>query len=96
MLCARLDGREVLGRMDTCGCMAESLHCSPETTTTLLIGCIPIQNKKFKVWGEKICEPSASPSHENKMKGLKTTEGRCLKLFVYHSYTCWPPKCQRK
>ena len=33
-----------------CICMAESPHCSPETTTTLLIGYTPIQNKKFKVW----------------------------------------------
>ena len=37
------------GRMDTCICMAEFIRCSPETTTTLLIGCTPIQNKKFKV-----------------------------------------------
>jgi len=28
-------------------CMAESLCCSPETITTLLIGCTPVQNKKF-------------------------------------------------
>ena len=46
MLCGRLDGRRVWGRMDTCTCMAESLCCSPETITTLLIGCTPIQNKK--------------------------------------------------
>ena len=32
------------GRMDTCICMAESLHCSPETITALLIGYILIQN----------------------------------------------------
>ena len=44
MLCASLDGREVWGRMDTCKCMTESLHCSLETTTTLLIGCTPIQH----------------------------------------------------
>ena len=42
-LCANLDGRGVWGRMDTCLRMAESLHCSPETTT-LLIGYISIQN----------------------------------------------------
>ena len=36
------------GRMDTCICVAESLGCSPETITTLLVGCILIQNKKFK------------------------------------------------
>ena len=34
--------------MDTCVCMAESLCCSPETVTTLLIGYIPIQNNKLK------------------------------------------------
>ena len=28
-------------------CVAESLCCSPETITTLLIGYTPIQNKKF-------------------------------------------------
>ena len=28
--------------------MAESLHCSPETITTLLIGYMPEQNKTFK------------------------------------------------
>ena len=39
----------VWGRMDTCTCMAEFFHCSPETTTTLLIGYTSIQNKKFKV-----------------------------------------------
>ena len=42
MLCAQccpsLDGTGVWGRMDTCICMAESLHCSPETITTLLFG----------------------------------------------------------
>ena len=30
--------------MDTYICMAESLHCSPEIMTTLLIGYTPIQN----------------------------------------------------
>ena len=38
MLCDSLDGREVWERMDTCKCMAESLCCPPETTTTLFIG----------------------------------------------------------
>ena len=30
--------------------MAEFLYCSSDTTTTLLLGYTPIQNKKFKVW----------------------------------------------
>ena len=29
-------------------CVAESLCCSPETITALLIGYTPVQNKKFK------------------------------------------------
>ena len=48
ILNASLDGRGVRGRMDKCICMAESLHCSSETIITLLIGYIPIKNKKFK------------------------------------------------
>ena len=39
----------VYGRMDTRICMAESLHCSPKTATTLLIGYTLTQNIKFKV-----------------------------------------------
>ena len=38
----------VWGEMDTYICMAESLHCSPETITTLLIDYTSIQNKKLK------------------------------------------------
>ena len=34
---AALDERGVWGRMDTCIRMAESLHCPPETITTLFI-----------------------------------------------------------
>ena len=45
---ARMGG--VWGRTHPCVCVAESLHCSPETATASLIGCTPIQNKKFRVW----------------------------------------------
>ena len=48
MLCGSLDGRGVWGRMDTCISAAESLCSSPETITSSLIGCTPMQNKKFK------------------------------------------------
>ena len=44
MLCARLTGRGIWGRINTSICMAESLCCSPETITALLIGSTPIQN----------------------------------------------------
>ena len=43
-----LDGRRVWRRMDACICMVESLLCSSETITTLLISYTPIQNKYFK------------------------------------------------
>ena len=46
MLCGSLDGRGVWGRINTL-CTAESLGCSPETITTLLIGYTPVQNKIF-------------------------------------------------
>ena len=42
--------RGVWGRMDTCICMTKSLHCSPETITTLLIGYTPIQKEKKTSW----------------------------------------------
>ena len=32
------------GLANTRICMAEALHCSPETITTLLIGFAPVQN----------------------------------------------------
>ena len=35
VLCGNLDGRRVLGRMDTCISVAESPYCSPKTITTL-------------------------------------------------------------
>ena len=37
MLCGSLAGKGVWRRLDTCICMAEFLHSSPETITTLLI-----------------------------------------------------------
>ena len=48
MLCGSLDGRGVWGRMDTCICIAQSLCCAPETTTTLVISYTPIQIKSLK------------------------------------------------
>ena len=48
MLYGSLEGRGVWGRMDTCVCIAESLCCSTETITTLVISYTPIQNKKLK------------------------------------------------
>ena len=68
MLCGSLQGRGVWGRMDTCICMAESLCCSPETTTTLLISCTPIQNKKFNVWGKNRQRKKTNKSKQSNQK----------------------------
>ena len=45
-----------IGRMDIYinKRIAESLCCSPEAITTLLIGYFPIQNKKLKKYSMKI------------------------------------------
>ena len=48
MLCASQDGRGIWGRMDTCISMAESLPCSPETITTLLVGYTQYKIKSLK------------------------------------------------
>ena len=48
-ICGSLDGRGVWGGMDTCVCMTESLHCSPETFTMLLIGYTPTYTHKLFV-----------------------------------------------
>ena len=53
MFCGSPDGRGVRGRLDTRICMAESLQCSPEKNTTLLIVYIPIHNKRFKYLKKK-------------------------------------------
>ena len=44
--------------------MTESLCCSPETITTLLIGYIPVQRKKFKTNKKtgSIAEPASGLS----------------------------------
>ena len=44
---------EIWETMDTCMYMTESLHYSPETTTTLSISYAPIQNKKFEIWEKR-------------------------------------------
>ena len=57
-----------LGRTDACICMAGSLHCSPETITTLLIGYTPIQNKKLLLKKAEVthglaCNNSSTKKH---------------------------------
>ena len=75
-LCGSLDGRGVCGRMNTCICMAESLCCSPETITTLLISYTPMQSKKLK---NKIKKSEM----ENSMCGVLAVLQRREKMSIY-------------
>ena len=71
VLCGSLDGTGIWRRMDTRIWMAKSLHWSPETTTTLLIGYTPIQNKKFKFERkDEILEPLKSGSFSSFTRAL--------------------------
>ena len=65
--------RGVRGRVDTCICVAESLCCSPETTTTLLISYTPIENKMFNFF-LKVLFPG-----NFKGKGVGQDRGRGLR-----------------
>ena len=56
MLSVSLDGRGAWGTMDTCICVAESLHCSPETITTLLIGYAAAAAKSLQSC-PTLCDP---------------------------------------
>ena len=47
--------------MDTRTCMVESLRCSPETITTLLISYTEIQKKKFKKKKKKVGKELVHP-----------------------------------
>ena len=50
MLYSSLDWRGVWGRMDACICMDESLHCSPETITTVIMTITQYKTKSLKTY----------------------------------------------
>ena len=56
VFCASLDRRGVWGIMDTCVCMTESVCCSPEITTTLLISYVCVHAKLLQS-----CPPLCDP-----------------------------------
>ena len=59
MWCGKLDGKEIWGRMDTCIFMVRSLHCSPETVTTLFVNLLYLNIKVFFFFflrGKMLCE----------------------------------------
>ena len=67
IVCPPLGGWGVWERMDTCIYMAESLSCSLQTITTLLIDYTPIQNKKLK---KKKKNPAANAGDTGLIPGL--------------------------
>ena len=54
---AEFGGERIYTYIRSPPCTAESLCCSPEPITTLLIGYTPIQNKKFKRKKKKRMQP---------------------------------------
>ena len=62
--------------------MAESLRCTPETTTILFIGYTPIQNNKFKVKKKKKTEFSSENNNENNF---------VIILYIYKKILLFPP-----
>ena len=52
-------------KMVTCICVAESLHCLPEVSTTVLISYMPILNQKLnKIHHVQIPETYRKKSHK--------------------------------
>ena len=67
MLCGSLDEREVLGKMNTSICVAESLCYEPETITALVISYAAATDAKSFQSCLTLCDPidgihQASPS----------------------------------
>lgn len=70
------------GEMDTCSHMAESLHCSPVTISTLLISYNPNKIKSFK---------KLSFKYKGNMQNLR--EKNTYKPFVFVELLNLPNKC---
>ena len=86
VLCGSLDGRGLWGRTGTGICMAKSLHCSPETTTTLLTDYSSIQNKKFKVKKKRTLEWVVVSFSRGSSWPRDWT---CISLFLSHQRGHW-------
>ena len=76
--------------MDTCIRMAEYLHYSPETITTLLTGYTPIQNKKFKNKQRKqiVCEEAVKERNKGRDHEVITLHPQEV-YFFFEEITGW-------
>ena len=77
VLGASLGGRGVWGRMDACICTDQYLHCSPETTKTLLIPLLQFKTRSLK-FEKKMLSWKCKDSSVSEM-----TVGICQWNFVY-------------
>ena len=84
MWCGKLGGRAIWGRIDTCTWMTESIHCSPETITTLLISYT--QNKP----GNPVVK-TRLPMQETRVQSLTWEDPTCRRTAkpVCHNYWAW-------
>ena len=66
--------------MVICVCMADFLHCPPETMATLFTSYTPIENKNFKKMGQSIGEIIINIKNEkkNKQKQRIRTKGKTV------------------
>ena len=72
MLCVTLDGRVVWGRMGTWICMGESLPCSPEATTTLLVSYAAAAAAKSLQSCPALCDPIDGSPPGSPVPGILT------------------------
>ena len=77
IFCNNLIGKRIWKRIHICICITESLCCTPETNTTLLINYTPIENKKLK---KKRC----IHSDENRVQQTGISLGNICKLQNGH------------
>ena len=63
-----------------CVCTAESLRCSSEMNTALLVGYTPKQNKKFKIFWEKK-KKNQNHTHTHKTTLPAKTISKCGYLW---------------
>ena len=68
--------------MDTCVCMAESLHCSPETIRALLIDYNTIQNKKVLLKRKLKVKQTKSKTNQI-IWAYVTQDGESTTIFMF-------------
>ena len=88
MLCGILDGRAIWGRTDTCIHMAESLPCSPETFTALLLHYTPIRNKKTFFFKEELTSLLMRVKEKSQKPGLNVNIQK-TKIMASGPITSW-------